>query len=113
MTTYENNMYRKTSDVQDRLREMNWSLVPNGGDFVWHIQSNRVRAREFERHTIEWEAGEVADTEDAIARGCGDGAGFLDALRPGDRVGLWVRAMYPGWENHVMEAGVWLMYDVR
>ncbi|KAI0807681.1 hypothetical protein C8Q74DRAFT_1313396 [Fomes fomentarius] len=102
-----------TSDVQARLREMNWSLVPNGGDFVWHIQSNRVRSREFERHIIEWKAGEVADTEDASVRGCGDGAGFLDALQPGDRVGLWMRAMYPGWENHVMEAGVRLMYDVR
>ncbi|KAI0723759.1 hypothetical protein C8T65DRAFT_89106 [Cerioporus squamosus] len=104
------NLYRKPGDVR---RDIHWDLVPSGGSFLWHVQSNRVARREFERHVIEWRAGEEMDAADAEEHGHGTGTGFLEALRPGDRVGLWVRAMYSGWSNVIREAKVELMYDVR
>ena len=60
-----------------------------------------------------WRRGQPLDAEFASVLGCGDGAGFVDALRPGDVVGLWMRAMYPGWTNTIKEAAVEIVYDVR
>ncbi|CDO76437.1 hypothetical protein BN946_scf184781.g14 [Trametes cinnabarina] len=48
----------------------------------------------------------------ADVNGYGSGAGFLEALRPGDRVALWMRAQYPGWANTVAGASVEIVYDV-
>ena len=87
-------------------------LGPNGDDFVWHVQSNRVANAEFERHVVEWRSGKVVNFE-AEEHNYGSGAGFLTALRPGDRVGLWMRAMYAGWENQLKAASIELTYDVR
>ena len=86
-------------------------LVPNGDDFVWHVQSNRVANAEFERHVVEWRSGEVTKPDNVDESD--SGVGFLDALRPGDRVGMWMRAMYAGWENYLKEASIKLVYDVR
>ncbi|RPD66617.1 hypothetical protein L227DRAFT_649307 [Lentinus tigrinus ALCF2SS1-6] len=104
------NLYRKPEDVRE---EIHWDLVPNGDSFVWRVQGNRVAAREFEQHVIEWRAGEQMDAAEAEEHGHGTGVGFVEALRPGDRVGLWMRAMYGGWRNTIAGATVFLMYDVR
>ena len=81
METY--NLYCKPSDVEDRLREVGWMLVPNGDDFVWHVQANRMAKFGFKRHVVEWRSGEVTKPENVNESG--SGAGFLDSLRPGDR----------------------------
>lgn len=112
------NLYRKPDDIQREalhwdLVPNDWDLVPNGDSLVWRVQSNRVATREFRRYVVEWRAGQDADAAEAEEHGQGTGAGFLDALKPGDRVGLWVRAMYAGWSNVIREAKVELMYDVR
>ncbi|KAI0748515.1 hypothetical protein C8Q80DRAFT_743955 [Daedaleopsis nitida] len=130
--------YRTSSDIQAKLGEVGWTLVPNcnanvgsSGDapeLVWRVQSNRGAEREFQRHVVEWgpetsatarrrpaaadAPGSVEDSEE-YGMGDGDGAGFVDALRPGDRVGLWTRVMYGGWQNHTKSARVELVYDVR
>ncbi len=97
----------------ERLR-IGWSLVPTGeGKVSWHIQSNKVAGREYEEYTVEWRTGVSADADDARAHGQGDGKGFVEALRPGDRVGLLMRAQYPGWQNTLRHASVELMYEVR
>ena len=118
LTAFLHNHYlhRTTPDmvpVLERLR-IGWSLVPAGGEKVsWDVQSNRVAGKDYERYTVEWRAGESADAEVARSRGEGDGRGFLDALRPGDRVGLLMRAQFPGWQNTLRHASVELMYEVR
>ena len=86
-------------------------LVPNGDDFVWHVQANRMAKFGFKRHVVEWRSGEVTKPENVNESG--SGAGFLDSLRPGDRVGLWMRAMHAGWDNYLKEASIKLLYDVR
>ena len=104
------NLYRKPEDVGANIH---WDLVPNGDSFVWLVQSNRVARSDFEQHVIEWRAGEILDAADAEEHGHGTGTGFVEALRPGDRVGLWVRAVYSGWSNAIAGATIYLMYDVR
>ncbi|TFK92240.1 hypothetical protein K466DRAFT_595388 [Polyporus arcularius HHB13444] len=104
------NLYRTPDDVQGKTH---WDLVPNGDSLVWRVQGNRVAKGDFERYVVEWKAGEEIDAADAEEHGRGTGAGFLDALKPGDRVGLWMRALYPGWSNTIRGARVELMYDVR
>lgn len=104
------NLYRTPDDVQGKTH---WDLVPNGDSLIWRVQNNRVARRDFERHVVEWRAGQEIDAAEAEEHGHGTGAGFLDALKPGDRVGLWMRALYPGWGNTIRGARVELMYDVR
>ena len=118
LTAFLHNHYlhRTASDmvpVLERL-QIGWSLVPAEGEKVsWDVQSNRVAGRDYEKYTVEWRAGEPADTELARSRGEGEGRGFVDALRPGDRVGLLMRAQFLGWQNTLRHASVELMYEVR
>ena len=90
-------------------------LIPNpAGGVGWPVQYNRVARPEFERYTVEWLPEPAPDEEFARTQfGCGSGAGFIDVLRPGDVVGLWMRAMYRGWSNTVKEGAVEIVYDVR
>ncbi|KAI0748609.1 hypothetical protein C8Q80DRAFT_1172803 [Daedaleopsis nitida] len=107
------NLFRETADVKGKLEEIGWTLVPNGDSdqFVWQVQSNRVAQADFARYVVEWGptgTGNVAPA-DQDEHGSGAGTGFLDALQPGDRVGLWMRAMYVGWANHLRKATVELV----
>ena len=105
---------RTPDDIDESLKQLSWQLVPNpSGGHTWRVQSNRVARREFTQYTIEWLPGCALDAEMVNANGHGDGAGFVDALRPGDVVVLWARAMYPGWKNTVKAASVDIVYDVR
>ena len=109
-------LYRTTPDMIPVLEQyrVGWSLVQrDGGDVVWHVQSNKVGEKEYGKYTIEWREGEPADVEGAKENGRGDGRGFVEALCPGDRVGLLMRAQYPEWENTLRHASVELMYEVR
>ncbi|KAI0748610.1 hypothetical protein C8Q80DRAFT_749675 [Daedaleopsis nitida] len=103
-------LFLETEHVKECLNDINWTLVPNGDRFVWRIQGNRVAKKDFQRYTVEWvRTGRTVQD----GRGAGDGTGFLDALQPGDRVGLWMRALYPGWENYIRRATVDLVYNVQ
>lgn len=59
-------------------------------------------------HEVEWRRGAVQEIEP----GKGIGKDFVEKLRPGDRVGVWARALYPGWVNHVKEVGVEIVVEV-
>lgn len=89
------------------LNPLGYTLVPCSASsreetVIWHIQSN-VCARSQEMvHRVEWRPGEVQE----MRPGRGIGKAFVEKLRPGDRVGVWVRALYPGWVNHVKEVSV-------
>lgn len=64
---------------------------------LWKVQANVVAGREYTVHEGEWRksgdewtGGEASDDGN---EGSGDGTGFVDVLKPGDRVGIWARAM--------------------
>ena len=104
------NLYRVPTDVQGKTR---WDLADDGNTSTWVVQNNRVARSDLETHIVEWKAGEVMDSRYAREHGHGTGQGFLATLRPGDRVGLWLRAQYPGWSNTLARAAVHITYDVR
>lgn len=56
----------------------------------WELQRNRHAGREPEDYRIEF----------------GEGHSLFESLREGDRIGMWCRAMYPGWQNYVHEAKI-------
>ena len=108
------NLHRTTADFVPMVEQAGWSLLPNTeGNYAWHVQFNKVAQPAFARYTVEWRAGQPVDPQDAEEHGYGIGNGFLEALRPGDRVGLLMRAQYAGWENLLRHAAVRLVYDVR
>ncbi|KAI0647525.1 hypothetical protein C8Q79DRAFT_1009609 [Trametes meyenii] len=101
-------------DAQRPLEEAGYTLVarPGSNSFTWLVQCNRVAKREFTEYHVEWAAADTLDTEDAALNGYGTGDGFIEALRPGDMVGLWMRALYPGWANYLQAASVEVVFDV-
>ncbi len=56
----------------------------------WELQRNRHAGRLPEDYTIRF----------------GEGHDLFESLREGDRIGVWGRAMYPGWQNLVYEAQI-------
>ncbi|KAI0672743.1 hypothetical protein C8Q78DRAFT_677041 [Trametes maxima] len=101
-------------DVQGPLEEAGYTLVvrPGSDSFAWTVQRNRVAKGAFTKYQVEWAATETLDAGDARLNGYGTGDGFIEALRPGDMVALWMRALYPGWANHLREASVEVVLDV-
>ncbi|KAI5795671.1 hypothetical protein EDC01DRAFT_653135 [Geopyxis carbonaria] len=92
-------------------------------DRVWMLQRNINSSTNEEEHVIEWpwkqeelqavqEAEEDFDGEWSRESGSGVGEGFIQALKPGDRIVLFARAMYPGWANRVQGAQCEIEYDV-
>ncbi|KAH7054268.1 hypothetical protein B0J12DRAFT_777755 [Macrophomina phaseolina] len=82
---------------------------------LWKLQANLVAGEAYRVHEGEWwKVGEERQREwgGDENEGRGDGAGFADVLRPGDRVGVWARAMLPGWVNDVDEVKVEVRYSV-
>ena len=100
-------------DVQELLRSAGWSMVANGDGFVWRLQNNRIAQMQAEHHVFEWSADKRGVDEEAKRHGSGDGKGFVEALRPGDRIGVWMQAKYPGWQCFAEKVSVEIMYEFR
>lgn len=87
----------------------------------WLVQRNRNTAKDPEDHVVEWRAGEKPEVseEDAgdrtadLGTGSGTADGFLEELRPGDRLVLLAHALYPGWTNKVHNAEVKLEFSTE
>ncbi|OJD33413.1 uncharacterized protein BKCO1_3000096 [Diplodia corticola] len=126
-------------DARDFLRSLGWDFVERvervevDGEVgerrgvLWKVQTNVVASTDYHVHEGEWrrsnehyweargeEGGEgEAEAEGAaVETGCGDGLGFVDEMKVGDRVGIWARAMFPGWVNDVDEVSVEIRYSV-
>ncbi len=100
-------------EVQELLGPAGWTMVPHGDDFTWRLQNNRIAQREGERHVFEWSIDQHSVHADAKSHGSCDGDGFVEALQPGDRIGIWMRAKFRGWECHTKTAVVKIMYEFR
>ncbi|PGG98857.1 hypothetical protein AJ80_09453 [Polytolypa hystricis UAMH7299] len=106
--------HRDPEDFSDSYQRCGWDFVRDerGKARGWSVQSNRVATREIELHEILWEAdGGKKDLEEpGEDNGSGTGEGFIGALRPGDLIILWARALFPGWANYVERARVEVEY---
>ena len=114
--TVPDNLHPETPDLNALIEPVGWSLVLNGedGKCAWRVQANRVAEATFGRYHVEWPIGpSVGVVDGPKEQGYGLGEKFVEALRPGDRVGLLMRAQFPGWENLLRYASVKLVYDVR
>ncbi|KAH9848911.1 hypothetical protein C2E23DRAFT_412835 [Lenzites betulinus] len=111
-------------DILPDIHRLGYTVVPNeDGQTTWLVQRNRVADDTCGRYEVKWDDRAPSSYIDSILTwmyqwndthkgqqatmgGYGIGKGFLDALRPGDRVGLWARAQYIGWENVLRDATV-------
>lgn len=96
-------------DARDFLRSLGWDFVERvervevDGEVgerrgvLWKLQANVVASAEYHVHDGEWrrrnEHWVSGSAEEAGSAGSGDGLGFVDEMRSGDRVGIWARAM--------------------
>ncbi|KAJ7738133.1 hypothetical protein B0H16DRAFT_1570925 [Mycena metata] len=88
--------------------------VPTGSDSDdgaentrWELQRNFCASRHPYSHTVTWTAeGSTTGT----AHGAGDGMGFVERLRAGDRIAVVARAQYPQWCNKVEQVEVTVHY---
>lgn len=103
-------------DFHETMADRGWSLVKRPesalqgpqdgeGDFAWYLQGNRV-ARPKEEYHIVW-------TEDGSwgNQGAGTGEGFVRELQDGDRILIWARAKYPGWQCEVESVTITVKYS--
>jgi hypothetical protein len=59
-------------------------------------------------YEIEW----VSDRSSEAAPAAGDGEGFCEELQAGDRIGVWARAQFLGWQNHILEVGQEVVLEI-
>nr|VWP00655.1 Vacuolar protein-sorting-associated protein 4 [Ganoderma boninense] len=114
-------IYRTFSDpqqgmlaVQALLGAAGWTMVSHGGELTWRLQNNRVAHDKYIRHVVEWSIDQprgITEEEEPLGAFAGDG--FVEALQPGDRVGIWMRAKHAGWECHTKAASVGIVYEFR
>ena len=100
-------------EVQELLGSVGWSMVRNGDELTWRLQNNRIAQKETERHVFEWSVNQHGVDSDAKNHGSCDGEGFVKALEPGDRIGIWMRAKLAGWRCYTNKASVEIMYEFR
>ncbi|KAI0636393.1 hypothetical protein C8Q77DRAFT_1154339 [Trametes polyzona] len=113
--------YCAPEDIQATLAALGYTLVTHGtGDAisaVWHVQNTPVTWAPQDCRVV-WGASRAfnddADPEELQQEdgASGSGEGFLDALRPGDIVGLWMRAQNLGSKNVLTSASVKMTYNV-
>ncbi|KUI60496.1 hypothetical protein VP1G_07687 [Cytospora mali] len=103
--------FRNPEDAEQALHEQGWQMVESNGRVTWLVHHNITARREWRNYRVDWEANELIEMRDPPAMG--DGEGFLDALRPGDKIALWARAEQIQWVNRVAEAVIEIGYDFR
>ncbi|KAJ6480593.1 hypothetical protein C8R47DRAFT_1218782 [Mycena vitilis] len=82
---------------------------PEGNESRWPVQKNFCASNESREHVLTWNAGAVASQSDT---GSGDGEGFVERLKAGDRIAVIARARFPGWSNVVERVEVSLSYGL-
>ncbi|TFK60616.1 hypothetical protein BDN72DRAFT_904817 [Pluteus cervinus] len=70
----------------------------------WVIQRNMRADGEYREYEIVWTKESNFEWDGTV--GCGTGKGFVEALEPGDKIGIIARAQYPGWVNNTWNAEV-------
>ncbi|KAF2087634.1 hypothetical protein K490DRAFT_65464 [Saccharata proteae CBS 121410] len=111
---WQNDMTAPTRIVPDpeteapRFRRHGWAFVEHNGRQGWKIQHNVTARPHYRVHEVEWNVNKPMDP----IEGTGDGDGFVETLKPGDRIAVYARAMFPGWANHVAEFQIDVRYSI-
>ncbi|KAH8727202.1 hypothetical protein GQ44DRAFT_770634 [Phaeosphaeriaceae sp. PMI808] len=95
------------SDFHKGIAGLGWFLVKRPeavvqgpqdgeGDFAWYLQGNRVAANVDHEYCVVW-----TETGSEGNEGAGTGQGFVTELKDSDRVLIWARAKWPGWQCFV------------
>ncbi len=82
---------RSIEQVGDRLRELGWEMVEHQGRHSWFVHTNITAQARYKDYSVHWVRNAVEPVPQE-PRVMGDGAGFLEAIHPGDRVVLWALA---------------------
>ncbi|KAL0579204.1 hypothetical protein V5O48_002827 [Marasmius crinis-equi] len=90
--------FRKASDARRSLKQFGLQF--------------RDQLREYDIEWIKGQEVELKEVKTGMGVGLGDGKGFVETLRPGDRVALWARAEQALWKNIVDEATIVIDYEV-
>ncbi|KAB2581147.1 hypothetical protein BFW01_g10788 [Lasiodiplodia theobromae] len=99
--------------ARELLNALGWDFAKSeDGKVAWTVQCNRVAHRAPVDHEVCWRRHECRAKPEGDDDGKGDGAGFLELMRPGDRVALWGRAQFPSWVNNVESAEITVDYEV-
>lgn len=106
--SFVNQHFRDPGQFHDSLRDRDWYLVrkPQGGerDFAWYLQGNKVAAQKG-HYSVTWAQDGAEGNE-----GAGSGEGLLKEVRDGDRLLVWARAQWPGWQCTVDSVRVTVTY---
>ncbi|KAK0717467.1 hypothetical protein B0T26DRAFT_675767 [Lasiosphaeria miniovina] len=101
---------QSVEDFGPALEGFGWRLVKNSDKVAWRVHNNVTARSELGYYRVDWVAGVPTQVDDPLAMG--DGAGFLEAMRAGDRIALWARAEQQAWVNTTAEATIELAYEV-
>jgi len=106
--------YFDTTDENKEWPPRGYQLVEGG---PWRVQTNINSSWTTREHVVRWhfrekeeEPVEIDELGYVIENGAGQGIGFVRALKPGDKVVLLARAIFPGWCNYVEGAMVDMVY---
>ncbi|KAI1482883.1 hypothetical protein F4774DRAFT_253015 [Daldinia eschscholtzii] len=95
----------------DALREKGWDFVAaEDGRTAWRVCNNSEAVTEYQDYKVEWTRGVQTPTEDDEPLGRGEG--FLELLKPGYIVVLWVRTGLRCWCNKVRAATIEIEYEL-
>ena len=104
-------IYHSPEELSSKIAGVGWRLVPNGESSVWRVFAHPRGIRQTEPYVAEWFRGHEDPSEQKMAYNTGDGASFVEALRPGDRVGFWLRVEYPGRGNYASQGSLEIVYE--
>ena len=90
-------------------RACNTDLEPQWeGSHSWFLQANMLANKSEAIHEVVW--GRQGTSEGG--EGAGKGEGFVEMLRPGDRIIVWVRATRMNWANKVKSVKMEVRYTI-
>ncbi|TFK63503.1 hypothetical protein BDN72DRAFT_775817 [Pluteus cervinus] len=75
---------------------------------VWVIQRNKRADSQYRSYEIVWTKDTDFGWDPMVGRG--SGRGFVQTLRPGDRIGILACAQYAGWVNYIKCAEVEVVF---
>ncbi|KAI8961367.1 hypothetical protein F5Y11DRAFT_326356 [Daldinia sp. FL1419] len=96
----------------EALRERGWCFVAaEDGRIEWSVCNNSEASNDFQEYEVEWTRGVQGEVDDCFGLP-GKGDGFLELLKPGYIVVLWVRTGMRCWVNRIRAATIEIEYEL-
>ncbi|KAF5011002.1 hypothetical protein FDECE_2872 [Fusarium decemcellulare] len=98
--------------AKDSFEAYGWGFVRGeDGCLTWRVCNNLAARKKFWNYRVEWRRGVVTNVKDKDKIAVGTGQGFLELLKPGDVVALWIRAEQAASVNNVEAATIEIQYE--